>query len=109
MLEKTLNIGSTIALPKPELDALLADLRSNGYQTVGPRVQDESIVYEEIEGPAGSATRHHQRTETRHLSPDPDQQRTLLRFHPRRNPGSSTCSHHVIAFSPQGKTALENP
>ena len=50
MNEKNLTIGSTIILPKPELDALLADLRSDGYQTVGPRLQDESIVYKEIEG-----------------------------------------------------------
>ncbi len=50
MLDSTLNTGSTVALPKPELDALLADLRQIGFQTVGPRLQDESIVYKEIEG-----------------------------------------------------------
>jgi sulfhydrogenase subunit beta (sulfur reductase) len=50
MSEKNLTIGSTVALPKPELDALLADLRVSGYQTVGPRLQDQSIVYKEIEG-----------------------------------------------------------
>jgi ferredoxin len=50
MNEKNLTIGSTVALPKPELDLLLADLHSNGYQTVGPRLQDESIVYKEIGG-----------------------------------------------------------
>ena len=50
MNEKNLTIGSTVALPKSELDLLLEDLRSNGYQTVGPRLQDESIVYKEIEG-----------------------------------------------------------
>jgi ferredoxin len=49
MNEKNLTIGSTVALPKAELDHLLADLRSNGYQTVGPRLQDECIVYKEIE------------------------------------------------------------
>jgi sulfhydrogenase subunit beta (sulfur reductase) len=50
MIEKNLTIGTTVALPKAELDLLLADLRSNGYQTVGPHQQDESIVYKEIEG-----------------------------------------------------------
>ena len=65
MNEKNLTIGSTVALPKPELDALLADLRSNGYQTVGPRLQDESIVYKEIEGLEGPAARHPERTEAR--------------------------------------------
>lgn len=50
MTEKTLTIGSTATLPKPELDGLLADLRDQGYQTVGPRLQDESIVYKEVEG-----------------------------------------------------------
>jgi ferredoxin len=50
MIEKNLNIGSTVALIKPELDTLLADLRTNGYRTAGPHLQDESIVYKEIEG-----------------------------------------------------------
>jgi sulfhydrogenase subunit beta (sulfur reductase) len=50
MTDKTLTIGSTIALPKPELDLLLADLRGNGYQTVGPHMRDESIVYTKIDG-----------------------------------------------------------
>jgi sulfhydrogenase subunit beta (sulfur reductase) len=50
MTEKNLTIGNTVALPKPELDLLLADLRSNGFQTVGPHVQDESIIYTKIEG-----------------------------------------------------------
>lgn len=49
MTENQLNIGGTIALPKSELDGLLADLRSRGYSTVGPRIRDESIVYAEIE------------------------------------------------------------
>ncbi len=48
--EKYLTIGSTVALPKPELDALLADLRASGFQTVGPCLQDENLVYKEIEG-----------------------------------------------------------
>jgi len=50
MNDKNLAIGTTVALPKAELDLLLADLRSSLYQTVGPRLQDESIVYKEIEG-----------------------------------------------------------
>jgi sulfhydrogenase subunit beta (sulfur reductase) len=49
MIENNLTIGSSVALPKAELDLLLADLRLNGFQTVGPRLQDESIVYKEIE------------------------------------------------------------
>ncbi len=48
--EKNLNIGSSVTLQKPELDALLADLRADGFQTVGPHVQDDSVVYKDIEG-----------------------------------------------------------
>src|SRR5512138_2431725 len=48
--EKYLAIGSTVAVAKSELDALLADLRADGFQTVGPHMQDEAIVYKEIEG-----------------------------------------------------------
>ncbi len=50
MTDKTLTIGSTISLPKVELDFLLSDLRKNGFQTVGPHLQDESIVYTNING-----------------------------------------------------------
>ena len=49
-IEKNLTVGSSVTLPKAELDALLADLRADGFQTVGPHLQDESIVYKEIEG-----------------------------------------------------------
>jgi sulfhydrogenase subunit beta (sulfur reductase) len=49
MIDKQLSIGSAVALPKPELDGLLADLRQNGFQTVGPRASDEGIIYTEIE------------------------------------------------------------
>ncbi len=48
--EKFLTIGTTVTLPKQELDALLAELRAGGFQTIGPHVQDESVVYKEIEG-----------------------------------------------------------
>jgi sulfhydrogenase subunit beta (sulfur reductase) len=50
MIDKNLTIGSTVALPKSELNLLLSDLHADGYQTVGPRLQDESIVYKEITG-----------------------------------------------------------
>jgi sulfhydrogenase subunit beta (sulfur reductase) len=49
MLDITISRGTIVAIPKAEFDLLLADLRENGYQTVGPRVQDESIVYSEIQ------------------------------------------------------------
>ena len=49
MTEKQLFIGSTVSMPKTELDGLLVDLRSNSFCTVGPRLQDESIVHKEIE------------------------------------------------------------
>ncbi len=49
MTENQLSLGSRVALPKSELDGLFADLRQSGYQTVGPRLQDESIVYAAIE------------------------------------------------------------
>jgi sulfhydrogenase subunit beta (sulfur reductase) len=48
MTIKDLTIGSILALPKTELDGLIADLRAQGFQTIGPRLQDEGIVYAEI-------------------------------------------------------------
>jgi sulfhydrogenase subunit beta (sulfur reductase) len=49
MTETQLTLGSSVALPKPEFNALLADLRQSGFQTVGPRLKDEGIVYTDIE------------------------------------------------------------
>lgn len=50
MTDKNLTIGSSVSLPKSELDNLLADLRKMGYETIGPCLQDESIVYKGIIG-----------------------------------------------------------
>ena len=50
MIEKNLTIGSTVALPKAGTGPAAGGPAPNGYQTVGPRLQDESIVYKEIEG-----------------------------------------------------------
>ena len=49
MFDTSLMIGSSVSLPKPQLDNLMASLREQGYQTVGPRIKDESIVYEAIQ------------------------------------------------------------
>lgn len=45
MAEIQLNVGSTAALPKPQFDTILARLREKGYQTVGPRLRDDAVVY----------------------------------------------------------------
>jgi sulfhydrogenase subunit beta (sulfur reductase) len=50
MNDKNLTIGTSVAFPKSELNLLLADLRADGFLTVGPCLQDESIVYKEIVG-----------------------------------------------------------
>jgi sulfhydrogenase subunit beta (sulfur reductase) len=42
--------GSTVALPKPQFDRLLARLREMGYQTIGPHLRDHAVVYEPISG-----------------------------------------------------------
>jgi sulfhydrogenase subunit beta (sulfur reductase) len=49
MNDKNLIIGSTVALPKAELNGLLKALQEQGYQTIGPRIKDEGIVYAEIQ------------------------------------------------------------
>ena len=44
MIDRSLLTGSTVTMPKAELDGLLSDLRSAGYTTVGPRLKDEAII-----------------------------------------------------------------
>lgn len=48
MLNKP-ELHSTVTIAKAELDCLLNVLRNLGYQTIGPRVRDEAIVYDRIE------------------------------------------------------------
>ena len=50
MTELTPEVGSTFALPKPAFDQLMSTLRSMGYQTIGPTVQQEVITYAPVEG-----------------------------------------------------------
>lgn len=50
MPQAALTTGKSVVIRKQELDALLADLRTDGFQTIGPRLQDESIIYKDIEG-----------------------------------------------------------
>jgi len=42
-------IGSTIAIQKADLDLLLSNLKANGYELIGPRIQNDSLVYGPIE------------------------------------------------------------
>jgi sulfhydrogenase subunit beta (sulfur reductase) len=48
MAETHWNIGSTAALPKAQFDTLLTRLQEKGWQTIGPRVRDDSVVYAPI-------------------------------------------------------------
>ena len=43
------DIGSTITIEKPAFNLLLSRLKEEGYLPIGPRVKNESLVYEEIE------------------------------------------------------------
>jgi sulfhydrogenase subunit beta (sulfur reductase) len=47
--EYRLEIGSTILIQKPDLNLILTRLREEGYQTIGPKVKNETLVYEPIE------------------------------------------------------------
>jgi sulfhydrogenase subunit beta (sulfur reductase) len=49
MADTHLDTGSTVLLPKPLLDELLSRLRASGYQTVGPHVRENALMYEPIQ------------------------------------------------------------
>jgi ferredoxin len=48
--ERLPDIGSTITIEKPAFNLLISRLKEEGYLPIGPRVKNESLVYEEIEG-----------------------------------------------------------
>jgi sulfhydrogenase subunit beta (sulfur reductase) len=45
MAEIQLKVGSAAALPKSQFDAILSRLQEKGYQTIGPRIRDDAVVY----------------------------------------------------------------
>jgi ferredoxin len=47
--ERLPEIGSTITIQKPAFNTLLAHLKSEGFLPIGPRVKNETLVYESIE------------------------------------------------------------
>jgi sulfhydrogenase subunit beta (sulfur reductase) len=47
--ERLPDIGSTITIEKPAFNLLLSRLKEEGYLPIGPRVKNESLVYDEIE------------------------------------------------------------
>jgi sulfhydrogenase subunit beta (sulfur reductase) len=47
--ERLPDIGSTITIEKPAFNLLISRLKEEGYLPIGPRVKNESLVYEEIE------------------------------------------------------------
>ena len=49
MTDNNLIVGGTVALPKHELELMMIDLRNTGFQTVGPHMQDEGIIYTTID------------------------------------------------------------
>lgn len=49
MFETFLDIGTTVSIRKPELDHLLAVIQSMGYEIVGPKVKDHTIVHASLE------------------------------------------------------------
>lgn len=44
-----LEIGSTISIKKSAFDSILARLREAGFQTIGPRIKNDTLVYEPVE------------------------------------------------------------
>ncbi len=42
-------IGSTISIPKSSFNVLLARLKEAGFETIGPRIKNETLVYDAID------------------------------------------------------------
>jgi hypothetical protein len=42
-------IGSTVSIQKPKFDLLLARLKEAGFETFGPCIKNETLVYDAID------------------------------------------------------------
>ncbi len=47
--DRTPEIGRTVSIQKPMLNTILARLNEAGYETIGPRVKNETLVYDKVE------------------------------------------------------------
>ncbi len=50
MSDVSLEVGSIVAFHKPQFTALTQSLQKMGYETIGPIIMDECVVYEPIDG-----------------------------------------------------------
>jgi ferredoxin len=50
MTDLNLDVGSMVVLQKERLDDMLGELRSMGFQTIGPRIKDMALTYAPITG-----------------------------------------------------------
>jgi ferredoxin len=48
MTSSSLSTSRFVHIDKPQLQAIIDDLRSRGYRTIGPRVADAAIVYDDL-------------------------------------------------------------
>jgi ferredoxin len=48
MNEMNLNIGTKVAILKPEFNRLISALRESGYETIGPKIRNNALSYEPI-------------------------------------------------------------
>jgi ferredoxin len=46
---RTPEIGRTVSIQKPVLNTILGRLREAGFETIGPRVKNETLVYDAVE------------------------------------------------------------
>lgn len=49
MSDQFLDVGATIAIQKPELDTIIGKLVSMGYQVIGPRIKDHTMVLDPVQ------------------------------------------------------------
>jgi sulfhydrogenase subunit beta (sulfur reductase) len=47
--ERAPEIGSTVSIQKPTLNIILSKLREAGFETVGPRIKNDTLVYDLLE------------------------------------------------------------
>jgi ferredoxin len=47
--DRSPEIGSTVSIQKPALNMLLTRLKEAGYETIGPRIKNETVVYDAID------------------------------------------------------------
>ena len=93
MKSSKLPVGSYVRIDKPQLQTIVEQLRERGYRTVGPRLSEAAIVYDDIDRTGPVADRLPGRAGRRQVPRGAQRRRRVLRLR-----GGAALAEEAMSF-----------